>query len=63
MKNNKNCEQKVYFLNEADYQYLAASDYQSDLKLVKLFKSKSPWESDDAIAEVRASIEETLGKK
>lgn len=56
MKNNKNYDQKVYFLNEADYQYLAASDYQSDPKLVKLFKSKSPWESENAIAEVRASL-------
>jgi hypothetical protein len=56
MKNNKNCDQKVYFLNEADYQYLAASDYQSNPKLVKLFKSKSPWESENAIAEVRTSL-------
>ncbi len=56
MKNNKNCDQKVYFLNEADYQYLATSDYQSDPKLVKLFKSKSPWESEKAIAKVRASL-------
>ena len=59
MKNNKNRDKKLYFLNEADYQYLSASDYQSDPKLVKLFKSKNPWKSDNAIAKLRASIEET----
>ena len=50
MKNSKNSDRKVYLLNETDLQYLSANNYQSDPKLVKLFKSKSPWENDNAIA-------------
>jgi len=37
-------DQKIYILDEADYDYLSRADHQSDPKLVKLFKSKSPWE-------------------
>jgi hypothetical protein len=59
MKHNNNCEQKVFFLKNADYQYLYNCDRKPDLKLVKLFKSKSPWK-DKAIAEIRASFEESI---
>jgi hypothetical protein len=54
MKHNNNSEQKVFFLKDADYQYLYNCDRKPDPRLVKLFKSKSPWESDDAIAEVKS---------
>jgi uncharacterized protein (DUF1778 family) len=37
-------DQKIYILDEADCKYLSASDHKSDPKLVKLFKSRSPWE-------------------
>lgn len=37
-------DQKIYILDEADYEYLSCTDHQSDPKLVKLFQSKSPWE-------------------
>ena len=37
-------DQKIYILDEADYEYLVSTEPQSDPKLVKLFKSKSPWE-------------------
>lgn len=37
-------EQKICILDQADYEYLARGDHQSDPKLVKLFKSESPWE-------------------
>jgi uncharacterized protein (DUF1778 family) len=37
-------DQKIYILDEADCEYLSASNRKSDPKLVKLFKSKSPWE-------------------
>jgi uncharacterized protein (DUF1778 family) len=37
-------DQKIYILDEADCEYLSASNHKSDPKLVKLFKSKSPWE-------------------
>ncbi|NJL52600.1 MAG: DUF1778 domain-containing protein [Hydrococcus sp. SU_1_0] len=37
-------DQKIYILDEADCEYLSASNHQSDPKLVKLFKSKNPWE-------------------
>ena len=36
--------QKIFILDEADCEYLSLKDYKSDPKLVKLFKSKSPWE-------------------
>lgn len=35
--------QKIYLLDEADYNYLALTEHKPDPKLVKLFKSKSPW--------------------
>jgi uncharacterized protein (DUF1778 family) len=38
-------DQKIYILDEADCEYLSAADRQSDPKLVKLFKSTSPWET------------------
>lgn len=37
-------DQKIFILDEADCQYLARKDHKADPKLVKLFKSKSPWE-------------------
>lgn len=37
-------DQKIFILDEADYQYLSRTDHKPDPKLVKLFKSKSPWE-------------------
>ncbi|MGL5942068.1 MAG: DUF1778 domain-containing protein [Waterburya sp.] len=37
-------DQKIYILDEADCEYLATANDQSDPKLVKLFRSKSPWE-------------------
>jgi uncharacterized protein (DUF1778 family) len=37
-------DQKIYILDEADCEYLSAVNHKSDPKLVKLFKSKSPWE-------------------
>ena len=37
-------DQKIFVLDEADYEYLSATNHKSDPKLVKLFKSKSPWE-------------------
>ena len=37
-------DQKIFILDEADCQYLARTDHKADPKLVKLFKSKSPWE-------------------
>lgn len=37
-------DQKIFILDEADCEYLSRTDYKSDPKLVKLFKSKSPWE-------------------
>ncbi|MEM8672393.1 MAG: DUF1778 domain-containing protein [Cyanobacteria bacterium P01_G01_bin.67] len=37
-------DQKIYILDEADCKYLDRINYQSDPKLVELFKSKSPWE-------------------
>ena len=37
-------EQKIFILDEADFEYLTGTDHQPDPKLVKLFKSKSPWE-------------------
>lgn len=37
-------DQKIYILDEADCEYLSRMDSQPDSKLVKLFKSKSPWE-------------------
>jgi uncharacterized protein (DUF1778 family) len=37
-------DQKIFILDEADCQYLARTDHKPDPKLVKLFKSKSPWE-------------------
>jgi hypothetical protein len=57
MKNNNYRQPKIYILEEADFQYLSAGEFKPDPKLVKLFKSKSPWESDNAIAEVRASLD------
>ena len=43
-------EREIFFLKETDLQYLFAEDFKPDPQLVKLFKSKSPWESDRAIA-------------
>ena len=37
-------DQKIYILDEVDCEYLSRTDHKSDPKLVKLFKSKSPWE-------------------
>ncbi len=37
-------DQKIYILDEADRKYLTNSHPKLDPKLVKLFKSKSPWE-------------------
>lgn len=37
-------DQKIYILDKADCEYLNAANHKSDPKLVKLFKSKSPWE-------------------
>lgn len=37
-------DQKIYILDEADCEYLSATNHKSDPMLVKLFKSKSPWE-------------------
>lgn len=37
-------DQKIFILDEADCEYLSRTDYKPDPKLVKLFKSKSPWE-------------------
>ena len=37
-------DQKIFILDEADCEYLSRTDHKSDPKLVKLFKSKSPWE-------------------
>ena len=37
-------DQKIFILDEADFEYLTRTDHQPDPKLVKLFKSKSPWE-------------------
>jgi uncharacterized protein (DUF1778 family) len=37
-------DQKIFILDDADCQYLACTEHQPDPKLVKLFKSKSPWE-------------------
>ncbi len=37
-------DQKIYILDEADCEYLSRTDHQPDPKLVKLYKSKSPWE-------------------
>ncbi len=37
-------DQKIYILDEADCEYLSTTNHKSDPKLVKLFKSKSPWE-------------------
>lgn len=37
-------DQKIFILDEADCQYLTCTDHKADPKLVKLFKSKSPWE-------------------
>lgn len=37
-------DQKIYILDEVDCEYLATANHQSDSKLVKLFRSKSPWE-------------------
>ena len=37
-------DQKIYILDEADCDYLSRTNYQSNPKLVELFKSKSPWE-------------------
>jgi hypothetical protein len=62
MKHSNCCDQEIYILNEADYQYLFNCDRQPDSKLIKLFKSKSPWESE-AIAEVRASFDEAFVEK
>ena len=48
---NNSCRKKeLFILNETDLQYLSAEDFKPDLSLVKLFKSKSPWENDRAIA-------------
>ena len=48
---NNSCRNKeIFILNETDLQYLSAEDFKSDLSLVKLFKSKSLWENDNAIA-------------
>ena len=48
---NNSCRNKeIFILNETDLQYLFAEDFKPDPQLVKLFKSKSPWESDRAIA-------------
>lgn len=35
--------QKIYLLDESDYNYLSLVEHKPDPKLVKLFKSKSPW--------------------
>jgi uncharacterized protein (DUF1778 family) len=37
-------DQKIYILDEADCEYLSGTDCKPDSKLVKLFKSQSPWE-------------------
>ena len=37
-------DQKIYILDEADYEYLSRTDHEPDPKLVKLFESQSPWE-------------------
>ena len=37
-------DQKIYILDEADCEYLSRTDHKPDPKLVKLFKSRSPWE-------------------
>lgn len=37
-------DQKIFILDEADFEYITRTDHQPDPKLVKLFKSKSPWE-------------------
>jgi uncharacterized protein (DUF1778 family) len=37
-------DQKIFILDEADREYLDRIDHKPDPKLVKLFKSKSPWE-------------------
>lgn len=37
-------DQKIFILDEADCYYLSRTDHKADPKLVKLFKSKSPWE-------------------
>lgn len=37
-------DQKIYILDEVDCEYLSRTDHQPDPKLVKLLKSKSPWE-------------------
>ena len=50
-KPNSKAEREIYILNEADYQYFINWDRQSDPKLVKLFKSQSPWNAQ-AIADV-----------
>ena len=37
-------EQKMYILDPADFEYISRTNHQPDPKLVKLFKSQSPWE-------------------
>lgn len=37
-------DQKIFILDQADCDYLCSSDHKPDPKLVKLFKSNSPWE-------------------
>ncbi|BAU63313.1 hypothetical protein STA3757_06760 [Stanieria sp. NIES-3757] len=37
-------DQKIFILDEADYEYLTRTDHQADPKLVKLFERKSLWE-------------------
>ena len=37
-------DQKIFILDEADCEYLSQIDHKPDPKLVKLLKSKSPWE-------------------
>jgi len=38
-------DQRIFILDAVDCEYLAGTDHKADPKLVKLFKSKSPWES------------------
>ena len=49
MKKN-HLHRKMFILNETDFRYLSIENFEPDLSLVKLFKSKSPWENDSAIA-------------
>ena len=49
MKKNHR-HRKIFILNETDFRDLSVENFEPDPKLVKLFKSKSPWENNNAIA-------------